>query len=118
MDTRDGPWTQRPARPALCVGPAGLPCSLLTTGQLVEQVLVERLILVLGACGQENVAPDVLVHNFAIRAQAGERDGDVLLKLDGHLRGVGTGSFTLTRTEEKRLEAVPEPSKGCCSAAD
>lgn len=70
---------------ALCVGPAGLLCSLLAAGQLVEQVLVKRFILVLGAGGQENVASDVLMHDFAIRTQAGERNGDVLVKLDSHL---------------------------------
>lgn len=67
---------------ALCVG---LLCSLLAAGQLVEQVLVKRFILVLGAGGQKNVASDVLMHDFAIRTQAGECNGDVLVKLDSHL---------------------------------
>lgn len=70
---------------AFCVGPAGLLCSLLAAGQLVEQVLIERFILVLGAGGQENVASNVLMHYFAIRTQAGECNGDVLVKLDSHL---------------------------------
>lgn len=87
--------TQRPGRPALCVGPAGLLCSLLAPGQLVEQLLVESFILVLGAGGQENVAPDVLMHDFAIRAQAGECDGDVLVKFDRHLEEEGTGILKL-----------------------
>lgn len=69
--------------------------SFLTASQLVEQVLIERFILVLGTGGQENVATDVLVHDLAIRTQAGERNGDVLVKLDGHLGEEGTSKLKL-----------------------
>lgn len=51
----------------------------------MEEVLIQRFILVLGSGGQENVAADVLVHNLAVCTEAGERDRDVLVKLDGHL---------------------------------
>lgn len=68
--------------------------SFLTTSQLVEQVLIERFILVLGAGGQENVTTDVFMHDFAICTQAGERNGDVLVKLDRHLEGKAQVSLT------------------------
>ena len=60
----------------------------------MEQVLVECFILVLGAGGQENVATDVFVHNLAICTQAGERNGDILVKLDRHLEGKTRVSLT------------------------
>lgn len=69
--------------------------SVLTTSQLVEQVLVKCLILVLGPGGQENVATDVFMHNLAIRTQAGERNGDILVKFDCHLEEEGTGKLKL-----------------------
>lgn len=84
---------------ALCVG---LLCSLLAAGQLVEQVLVKRFILVLGAGGQKNVASDVLMHDFAIRTQAGECNGDVLVKLDSHLEGEGIGTLKPDKDGSKR----------------
>ena len=87
---------------ALCVG---LLCSLLAARQLVEQVLVKRFILVLGAGGQENVASNVLMHDFAIRTQAGERNGDVLVKLDSHLEGEGIG--TLKRDKDGSKSRLP-----------
>ena len=87
---------------AFCVGPAGLLCSLLAAGQLVEQVLIECFILVLGAGGQENVASNVLMHDFAICTQAGECNGDVLVKLDSHLEGEGTGTLKTDKNESKR----------------
>lgn len=68
--------------------------SFLTSRQLVEQVLVECFILALGAGGQENVATDVFVHHLAICTQAGERNGDVLVKLDRHLEQEAQGSLT------------------------
>lgn len=69
--------------------------SFLTTRQLVEQVLVKSLILVLRSSGQENVATDVFMHDLAVRTQAGERNGDVLVKFDCHLEEEGTGKFKL-----------------------
>lgn len=57
----------------------------LTPSQLVEQVLIERFILVLGAGGQENVTTYVFMHDLAICTQAGERNGDILVKLNCHL---------------------------------
>lgn len=51
----------------------------------MKEVLIECFILVLGSGGQENVATDVLVHNLAICTKAGERDGDILVKLDCYL---------------------------------
>jgi len=41
-------------------------------GQLVKQFLVERLVLILGTHGQENVPADKLVHHFAVGRQATE----------------------------------------------
>lgn len=61
----------------------------------MEQVLIEGFILVLGAGGQENVASDVLVHNLAIRTQAGECNGDVLVELNCHLEEEGKGKLKL-----------------------
>lgn len=52
----------------------------------MKEVLIERFILVLGAGGQENVATDVLVHDLAVRTQAGKRHLEVLVELDHHLK--------------------------------
>lgn len=98
-DSGHGPSSREAA---LCVGPAGLLCSLLAAGQLVEQVLVKRFILVLGRVdGQENVASDVLMHDFAIRTQAGERNGDVLVKLDSHLEREGIDALKTDKDGSK-----------------
>lgn len=69
--------------------------SFLTASQLVEQVLVKGLILVLRPSRQENIATDVLMHDLAICTQAGERNGDVLIKFDCHLEEEGTGELEL-----------------------
>lgn len=65
--------------------------SFLTASQLVEQVLVKGFILVLRPSRQENISTDVLMHDLAICTQAGERNGDVLVKFDCHLEEEGTG---------------------------
>lgn len=69
----------------------------------MEQILIERFVLVLGAGGQENVATDVFVHDLAVRPQAGERDGDVLVELDRHLEGKVQVSLT---SDKRRREPL------------
>ena len=53
-------------------------------GQLVEELLVQRLVRLLRAHRQEDVAADELVHHFTIRREAAEHDV-LLLELDHHV---------------------------------
>lgn len=50
-------------------------------GQLVEHLLVQRLVLVLGARGQEDVAADELVHHFAVHLRTDERQAGLVREL-------------------------------------
>lgn len=64
-------------------------------GQLVEHLLVQRLVLVLGTRGQEDVAADELVHHLAVHLGAYEGQLGLVGELHRHLvtrgGGVGTG---------------------------
>lgn len=60
---------------------------LVAACELQEEVLVQLLPSGPLPRGQENVAPDVLVHNAAAGRHAAESHVDVFVKLDGHLRG-------------------------------
>lgn len=68
----------------------------------MEQILVECFVLVLGAGGQEDVATDIFVHDLAIGAQAGERNGDVLVKLDRHLEDEAQATLTSDKARGER----------------
>lgn len=52
----------------------------------MEEFFIQCFIVVLGTCWQEDVAPNVLMDDFAVCTQARESDGHVLVKLDGNLR--------------------------------
>ena len=54
--------------------------------ELQEEVLVQFFPAGPLSCRQENVAPDVLVHNAAAGRHAAESHVDVLVKLDGDLQ--------------------------------
>lgn len=54
-----------------------------STGQFMEQLLVQRLVRVLGPHRHEDVAANKLVHHLAIRRLTGE-DDVLLLVLDHH----------------------------------
>lgn len=54
--------------------------------ELQEEVLVQFFPAGPLPCRQENVAPDVLVHNAAASRHAAESHVDVLVKLDGDLQ--------------------------------
>lgn len=54
-------------------------------GQLIEHLLVEGLVLVLGARGQEDVAADELVDDLAVHLGADERQGRLVGKFHRHL---------------------------------
>lgn len=64
-------------------------------GQLVEHLLVQRLVLVLGPRGQEDVAPDELVHHLAVHLGADEGQFGLVGELHRHLvTWVGVGRTT------------------------
>lgn len=54
-------------------------------GQLVEHLLVQRLVLVLGTRGQEDVAADELVHHLAVHLGADEGQLGLVGELHRHL---------------------------------
>lgn len=60
---------------------------LVASGELQEEVLVQLLPPGPLPSGQEDVAPDVLMHNAAAGGHAAKSHVDVLVKLDGHLWG-------------------------------
>lgn len=59
--------------------------SFVATGQLVEELLIERLALLTTACRHENVASDELVNDFAVGCHAAKGNVDIPFKLNGHL---------------------------------
>merc|ERR1719204_705102 len=60
-------------------------CSSPSTGELVEELLVELLVGLLAPHGQEDVAADELVDHLAVRREALEDHVLVVLKLDHHV---------------------------------
>lgn len=60
--------------------------SLMAPCELQEEVLVQFFPAGPLPRGQENVAPDVLVHDAAAGGHTAESHVDVLIELDGHLR--------------------------------
>lgn len=60
---------------------------LVASCELQEEVLIQLLPPGPLPCGQEDVAPNVLMHNAAAGGHAAESHVDVLVELDGHLRG-------------------------------
>lgn len=53
----------------------------------MEQVFIQRLILVFGTGWQENIAANVFMNHFAICTQASKCDRDILIELNGNLKG-------------------------------
>lgn len=58
----------------------------MATGQLVEELLIERVALFTAACRHENVASDKLMNNFAVSCHTAEGNVHVPFKLNGHLQ--------------------------------
>lgn len=58
---------------------------LLTSSQFMEKIFIKRLVLVFGSCGEEDVAANEFMDNFAVAAQTAECYRDVLVKLYCHL---------------------------------
>lgn len=57
----------------------------MTTGQLMEKLLVERVAFFSTARGHENVTTDKLVNNLTVGGHTAESNVDVALKLYRHL---------------------------------
>lgn len=52
----------------------------------MEKIFIKRLVLVFGSCGEEDVAANEFMDNFAVAAQTAEGYRDVLVKFYGHLK--------------------------------
>lgn len=76
--------TQPYNRPTLTL--TGLAAALdPAAGQLVEKLLIEVLVGFLASHGQEDVAADELVNNFAVRRETLENNVFIVLKLYHHV---------------------------------
>lgn len=71
-------------------------------GQLVEQLLVQRLVVVLGARRHENVAADEFVHHLAVGRQAREHHV-LVLQLDHHALDLPVDVPSLHKTNAERI---------------
>lgn len=65
----------------------------MAAGQLVEELLVERVAFFTTACWHEDVATDEFVHNFAVGGHAGKSNVNVAFKLNGHLEESRTKKY-------------------------
>ena len=59
--------------------------SFMASGQLVEQLLIERVALLTTACWHENVASNELMNDFAVSGHTTKGNVDVAVELYGHL---------------------------------
>lgn len=57
----------------------------MASGQLMEELLIERVTLLTAARRHENVASNELMNDFTVSRYAAEGDVHVPFKLDGHL---------------------------------
>lgn len=78
-----------PTPPLLAVQAGSDPAA----GQLIEHLLIERLVLVLGARGQEDVAADELVHHLTVHLRTNEGQTGLVCKLHRHLATRGRTAF-------------------------
>ena len=79
--------------------------------ELQEEVLIQLLPPGPLPRGQEDVAPNVLMHNAAAGGHAAESHVDVLVKLDGHLWGGWSEGWCLTPGWVQRSpRSLPRPS--------
>lgn len=67
-------------------------------GQLVEHLLVQRLVLVLGTRGQEYVAADELVHHLAVHLGADKGQLGLVGELHRHLVTQGGGGRRVSQS--------------------
>ena len=81
---------------------------LVASGELQEEVLVQLLPPGPLPRGQEDVAPDVLMHNAAAGGHAAESHVDVLVKLDGHLWGGWSEGWCLALGTQLRSDGSQE----------
>lgn len=72
----------------------------------MEQIFVERLVLVFGSCGEEDVAADEFMDHFAVAAETAEGYRDVLVKLDGHLKTHADNSVMAASHSESRRPRI------------
>ena len=74
-------------------------------GQLVEHLLVQRLVLVAGSHREEDVAADELVHDLAVGREAAE-DDVLLLEPHLHLLDLPVDAPRLHVAEAPRLQRI------------
>lgn len=77
--------------------------SFVATGQLVEQLLIERFALLPTACRHENVASDKLMNDFAISGHTAEGNVHIPFKLNGHLEEMKMNTKEMQSYLEKVL---------------
>lgn len=86
----------------------------------MEQIFIQCFILVLGAGGQEDVAPNILMDDFAVCAQTRESDRYILIKLNCNLKKTHTAK---SETEigciwGKRASRRAQLDHKCCDKAE
>lgn len=70
----------------------------MASGQLMEELLIERVALLTAARRHENIASNELVNNFTVSRHATEGDVHIPFKLDGHLdKKVKAGGISLRK---------------------
>ena len=82
---------------------------LVASCELQEEVLIQLLPPGPLPCGQEDVAPNVLMHNAAAGGHAAESHVDVLVELDGHLRGGRSEGWYLALAGSGQVVLGPFP---------
>lgn len=80
--------------------------------ELQEEILVQLFSAGPLPRRQENVAPDVLVHDAAAGRHAAEGHVDVLVKLDGHLQSGQSEGLVGEGEESSPRPALAGPGRG------